>query len=86
MELTVVTQVSHLLDDNNRRIFSANRQIMPGEECCISYFDLVELQDAAVRRHEIRTKWSFACDCQRCQDDDNEQLPDFLSALDLDSD
>ncbi|KXJ85326.1 hypothetical protein Micbo1qcDRAFT_237521 [Microdochium bolleyi] len=78
--------VSHRLDEHNRRVFSANRKIMPGEECCISYFDLVDFQDAAVRRHEVRTKWTFACDCQRCQDDADEKLPDFLSGLGLDVD
>ncbi|KAH7038391.1 uncharacterized protein B0I36DRAFT_346373 [Microdochium trichocladiopsis] len=78
--------VSHRLDEHSRRIFTANREIKPGEECCISYFDLVEFRDAAVRRHEIRTKWTFGCDCQRCQDDANEGLPDFLTGLDIEND
>jgi len=85
IELNDSIQVSHQLDEHNRRVFTTNCRILQGEECCISYFDLVEMQDAAVRRYEIRTKWTFDCDCQRCQDDGDEKLPEFLLGLGIDS-
>ena len=73
----------HKLDEFGRRVFQANRDIQPGEECCISYFDLVEFMDANVRKAEIARSWSFVCDCVRCSLEGEFELPHFLKAMDF---
>ncbi|KAH8647641.1 hypothetical protein BX600DRAFT_442999 [Xylariales sp. PMI_506] len=76
--------VTHRLDDLGHRIFQANRDIQPGEECCITYFDLVEYMDATSRRDEVSKSWSFRCQCQRCMDEGEFELPHFLKEMAFD--
>lgn len=64
-------------------MFEANREIKQGEECCISYFDLVEFMDTTARRAEIKKSWSFDCGCTRCVEEGEYELPHFLKEFDL---
>ncbi|KAL4887756.1 hypothetical protein BDV59DRAFT_189980 [Aspergillus ambiguus] len=77
--------VTHKPDDHGRMVFIASRDILDGEECCISYFDLVQRVDVKDRRDHLQTSFRFTCHCPRCvaeeppKEDDNW---DVLPALD----
>ncbi|KAJ7054159.1 hypothetical protein C8F01DRAFT_1164138 [Mycena amicta] len=45
--------------------FYTTRDILPGEELCITYVDLEETVQA--RREQLSLNWYFACVCQRCK-------------------
>lgn len=47
-------------------VFTASRDILPGEECCIAYFDLTRLTDLSARREHLRRSFGFLCRCERC--------------------
>jgi hypothetical protein len=47
-------------------VFTASRDIFPGEECCISYFDLTQYTDLDSRRDHLRKSFRFVCQCERC--------------------
>lgn len=59
-------QVIHKPDDEGRMVFTASRDILPDEECCISYFDLTQYTDLTSRREHLRTSFRFLCLCKRC--------------------
>ena len=79
----LLAQVTHRLGVSGRRIFEASRDINPGEECCISYFDLVEFTDTKNRQVEILKSWSFVCRCQRCVEEGEFEIPHFLKGLEF---
>ena len=45
--------------------FYAIKDIMPGEELCISYIH--EADPVLQRRAELKAEWYFDCACIRCQ-------------------
>lgn len=59
-------QVSHKPDNRGRMVFTASRDIHPGEECCIAYFDLPQFRDLAERRDHLRRSFRFVCRCEKC--------------------
>ncbi|KAJ5156123.1 hypothetical protein N7492_008926 [Penicillium capsulatum] len=59
-------QMIHKPNDGGRMVFTASRHILPGEECCISYFDLTRFVDVASRREHLRKSFRFVCQCERC--------------------
>jgi SET domain-containing protein len=81
--LTGRNKIIHKLDENGRRIFEANRDIEEGEECCISYFDLTEFSDTQARQEEMKRSWNFMCNCQRCTDEGDYEMPHFLKEMDF---
>ncbi|CAG8231621.1 unnamed protein product [Penicillium salamii] len=58
--------IIHKADEKGRMVFTASRDIFPGEECCISYFDLTQYNDLKSRRDHLRKSFLFVCQCQRC--------------------
>lgn len=64
-------------------VFTASRDIGPGEECCISYMDLFGDVDVNTRRKHLRVQFSFTCQCERCRAEENsEEGWDALPFLD----
>ena len=59
-------KISHKPDEQGRVVFTASREILPGEECCISYFDLTRFTDLTSRREHLRKSFRFICRCERC--------------------
>lgn len=59
-------QIIHKPDDEGRMVFTTSRDILPGEECCISYFDLTQHSDVSSRREHLRKSFRFVCRCDRC--------------------
>ncbi|KAJ5448888.1 hypothetical protein N7445_003709 [Penicillium cf. griseofulvum] len=59
-------KIIHKADDKGRMVFTASRDIFPGEECCISYFDLTQYTDLTSRREHLRKSFRFVCQCERC--------------------
>lgn len=53
-------------------IFTAGREISPGEECCIVYFDLAEKFSLQERREHLSSLFRFRCRCARCSDEEGE--------------
>lgn len=47
-------------------VFTASRDILPGEECCIAYFDLPRYTGVSARREHLRSSFQFLCRCERC--------------------
>lgn len=64
-----------------RMVFTASRDILPGEECCISYFDLTRLVDLDSRRQHLRKSFKFLCQCEKCASEELETENDFLDAM-----
>jgi SET domain-containing protein len=56
----------HKPDEDGRMIFTASRDILAGQECCISYFDLTKFTNLASRREHLRKSFKFTCQCDRC--------------------
>lgn len=51
-----------------RWVFSAEREIGAGEECCITYLGGEERElDVRERRARLREHWGFECMCVRCR-------------------
>ncbi|TFK67216.1 SET domain-containing protein [Pluteus cervinus] len=51
--------------DGRSLFFRTTRDVLPGEELCISY---VDLQDSVFdRQRQLQQHWYFTCCCQRCQ-------------------
>ncbi|KAJ5364031.1 uncharacterized protein N7496_009744 [Penicillium cataractarum] len=61
-----VPNMTHKPDEDGRMIFTASRDILPGQECCISYFDLTKHTDLTSRREHLRKSFKFTCQCDRC--------------------
>lgn len=59
-------KVSHKPDQSGRMVFTASREIRPGEECCIAYFDLTQYKDLDSRRDHLRRSFRFCCRCEKC--------------------
>jgi trans-aconitate 2-methyltransferase len=51
-------------------VFSANRDIHAGEECCISYFDMTQYVKLKERREHLQSLFRFRCGCTRCMEED----------------
>lgn len=66
MRYTNQIKVIHKPDEQGRMVFTASREILPGEECCISYFDLTQFTDLASRREHLQKSFRFVCRCERC--------------------
>ncbi|PKY00217.1 SET domain-containing protein [Aspergillus campestris IBT 28561] len=62
--------ISHKPDVQGRMVFTASRDILPGEECCISYFDLTRFGDLNTRREHLRKSFRFVCRCERCSSEE----------------
>lgn len=62
-----------------RMVFVASRDILPGEECCISYFDLTQFADRDSRREHLRKSFKFPCQCQKCV---SEEITQEATTLD----
>ncbi|KAJ5671292.1 hypothetical protein N7507_000419 [Penicillium longicatenatum] len=58
--------IIHKADDQGRMVFTASRDIIEGEECCISYFDLTQYTDLNTRRQHLKNSFRFTCKCERC--------------------
>lgn len=58
--------IIHKPDDQGRMVFIASKDIAPGEECCISYFDLTRFVDLKIRREHLQASFRFLCKCERC--------------------
>lgn len=63
-------QMTHKPDEDGRMIFTASRDILPGQECCIAYFDLTEYTDLASRREHLGKSFKFTCQCDRCMSEE----------------
>lgn len=63
----------HKPDEQARMVFTASRDIPPGEECCISYFDLTQFTDLTSRREHLRKSFRFVCQCERCVSEEPEK-------------
>ena len=63
-------QMTHKPDEDGRMIFTASRDIRPGQECCISYFDLTKYTDLASRREYLGKSFKFTCQCDRCMSEE----------------
>ncbi|KAJ5544791.1 hypothetical protein N7535_006821 [Penicillium sp. DV-2018c] len=71
--------VVHKADGNGRMVFTACRDIFPGEECCISYFDLAEFRDLNSRREHLRKLFGFSCQCERCVSEEPEETEEWIA-------
>ncbi|KAJ5692201.1 hypothetical protein N7462_001624 [Penicillium macrosclerotiorum] len=58
--------ITHRPDDKGCMVYTAARDILAGEECCISYFDLAQHTDLTSRREHLRNSFRFLCKCERC--------------------
>ncbi|KAL4944370.1 hypothetical protein BDV06DRAFT_210292 [Aspergillus oleicola] len=58
--------IIHKPDKHGRMIFRANRDIAPGEECCIAYFDMTRFVELKARREHLASLFRFKCGCPRC--------------------
>lgn len=56
----------HKPDEYGHMVFTASKDILAGQECCISYFDLTEYTDLTSRREHLRKSFRFTCQCDRC--------------------
>jgi SET domain-containing protein len=65
-EVLKFLQIVHKPDEMGRMVFVASRDILPGEECCISYFDLTRFTDRDSRREHLRKSFKFPCQCEKC--------------------
>ncbi|KAI9038415.1 SET domain-containing protein [Aspergillus affinis] len=62
--------IIHKPDNDRRMVFVASCDIQPGEECCISYFDLTEFVDLSERREHLQKSFRFLCKCERCLEEE----------------
>lgn len=60
------TQITHKPDSHGRMVFTTVRELVAGEECCYTYFDLSEHVDLKARRAETVRDYCFSCTCERC--------------------
>ncbi|KAL4797785.1 hypothetical protein BDV19DRAFT_37982 [Aspergillus venezuelensis] len=65
--------IIHKSDKHGRMIFTANRDIPPGEECCIAYFDMTQRVELKERREHLASLFRFKCGCPRCTDDEKKE-------------
>lgn len=66
-------------------VFTASRDILPGEECCIAYFDLARFTDLSARREHLRRSFGFWCRCERCQTEQSaEESIEWTDMLGMD--
>lgn len=72
-------QVIHKADNKGRMVFTASRDIFPGEECCISYFDLTQYTDLASRREHLRKSFRFVCQCERCVSEEPNESAEWTA-------
>ncbi|KAF7719929.1 Uncharacterized protein PECH_005786 [Penicillium ucsense] len=61
-----IPNMMHKPDESGRMIFTASQDILAGQECCISYFDLTEHINLTSRREHLRKSFRFTCQCDRC--------------------
>lgn len=54
-------------------VFTAGRDIAPGEECCISYFDMTQYTTLSDRRGRLQSLFRFKCGCSRCSGQEAEE-------------
>lgn len=73
--------IIHKPDETGRMVFTASRDILPGEECCISYFDLTRLVDLDSRRQHLRKSFKFLCQCEKCASEELETESNLLDAM-----
>ncbi|KAL2867624.1 S-adenosyl-L-methionine-dependent methyltransferase [Aspergillus lucknowensis] len=62
--------VIHKPDKQCRMVFTAGRDIVAGEECCISYFDMTQYKELKERREHLQGLFRFKCGCPRCAAED----------------
>ncbi|KAJ5965743.1 hypothetical protein N7481_012457 [Penicillium waksmanii] len=74
-----VPNIVHKPDEMGRMVFVASHDIFPGEECCISYFDLTRFADRDSRREHLRKSFKFPCQCEKCV---SEELTKETTTLD----
>ncbi|KAJ5111535.1 hypothetical protein N7532_002070 [Penicillium argentinense] len=78
-----VPNIIHKPDELGRMVFRASRDILAGEECCISYFDLTRFTDLESRREHLRKSFKFVCQCERCIFDEPVKETDTWDAMPL---
>ncbi|KAL4864924.1 hypothetical protein BDV12DRAFT_200642 [Aspergillus spectabilis] len=61
--------ITHKPDKYGDMVFTANRDIPAGEECCISYFDMTQHITLKERRRHLQSLFRFRCECARCVED-----------------
>ncbi|KAJ5902649.1 hypothetical protein N7495_003177 [Penicillium taxi] len=66
--------IIHKPDDQGRMVLTAARDILLGEECCITYFDLTVHIDLCSRREHLRKSFRFKCQCERCISEDSVDM------------
>lgn len=49
-----------------RQVIRAIRDLREGEEVCLTYVDVMNTREN--RQYELQQKYSFVCQCERCQD------------------
>ncbi|KAJ5134786.1 hypothetical protein N7448_000193 [Penicillium atrosanguineum] len=78
-----VPNIIHKPDDEGRMVFTASRDIFPGQECCISYFDLTKHIELDSRRAHLRKSFRFLCRCDRCVSEEPTEEASEWSAMPL---
>lgn len=72
--LIYLAQIIHKPDKHSRMVFTAGRDIAPGEECCISYFDMTQYTTLTDRRERLQSLFRFKCGCSRCSVEEAEKV------------
>jgi SET domain-containing protein len=75
------SQVSHKPEGQARMVYTAARDISKGEECMITYFDLVRQKDVSSRQKYAQTQFQFKCTCNRCLEEEAEENMDIMDSL-----
>jgi hypothetical protein len=81
--MLIQSQIIHKPDELGRMVFKASRDILAGEECCISYFDLTRFTDLKSRREHLRKSFKFVCQCERCISDEPVEETNTWDAMPL---
>lgn len=72
--LISLAQIIHKPDKHSGMVFTAGRDIAPGEECCISYFDMTQYTTLRDRRERLQSLFRFKCGCSRCSVEEAEEV------------
>ncbi|KAL3471071.1 hypothetical protein BJX99DRAFT_250700 [Aspergillus californicus] len=73
--------ITHKPDKQGCMVFTASRDILAGEECCITYFDMAEFVTVNERREHLQSLFRFKCGCPRCVEEDRS-VPEEISQWD----
>lgn len=56
----------------NHMIFKATKDIAPGEQLCIDYYQLLD-EPYETRQRDLAANWFFYCKCDRCIEEEHQQ-------------